>query len=215
VIRILAKHPSLHIEYLIVGVYVPFSGGIAEQYMMARTITLIKAEFESKGTMVVVLGDWNAHTHYRQEQHAHTPILRRTGDARHPVNARGEALLSFINHNELVMTNGRIDGSHAQPDDVYTRRRQTRSGEQRTLIDYILVNHTMYHHCIRHENIWSHNGKGKIKTDHCLSILTTQNTLRQTDSTAPDHQSRREMVRASTRDVYSINMSYSRMKQLE
>ena len=78
VICILAKHPSLHIEYLIVGVYVPFSGGIAEQYMMARTITLIKAEFESKGTMVVVLGDWNAHTHYRQEQHAHTPIQRRT-----------------------------------------------------------------------------------------------------------------------------------------
>jgi hypothetical protein len=184
--------------------------------MIARTIALIKAEFGTKGTMVVVLGDWNAPTHYRQEQHAHTPIQRRTGDARHPVNARGEALLSFINHNELVMTNGRIDESRARPDDVYTRRRQTRSGEQRTLIDYILVNHTMYHHCIGQENIWRrHNGKGKIKTDHCLSILTTQNTLRQTDSAVPDHQSRGDGTCKRTRRAYSISMSYSLMKQLE
>ena len=82
-----------------------------------------------------------------------------------------------MNQNQLVMTNGRLDNSKTDILDLYTRKRMTKSGEQRTLIDYILVNHGQYRHCVSHENVWRHNGTRKVKTDHCLSILTTQNTI--------------------------------------
>jgi hypothetical protein len=44
-------------QYLITGVYVPFSGSIAAQYMISRTMTILKTEFEKEGVMLVVLGD--------------------------------------------------------------------------------------------------------------------------------------------------------------
>ena len=101
--------------------------------MSSRTIAKLKVEFEKEDVMVVVLGDWNAHTCNIQEQCAQA-VGERVGDIAHPINKRGEALLQFMNQNQLVMTNGRLDNSQTDMLDLYTRKRMTTAGEQRTLI---------------------------------------------------------------------------------
>ena len=99
------------------------------------------------------------------------------------------------------MTNGRIDNSHTNLDRLYTRRRTTKNKEQRTLIDYILVNHAMYRRCVTHENVWRHNGSNKIRTDHCLSILTTRSATCEGE-TPTDHLDRITGTRKQTRRIF-------------
>jgi hypothetical protein len=160
--------PAVARTYTVVGVYIPYGSDTQHAKNIMATISYISERHDN----VVVMGDFNAHTGSQQERLIDNPNLP-AGNGIPPrvthadvVDTRGELLLELAADQDLVMTNGRKDGSRTSPSALLTYVNSAHRPPHKSLIDYVLLPPDLYCICASHQNIFHHNHT--IKTSHAL-----------------------------------------------
>ena len=100
-----------------------------------------------------------------------------------PPNDRGKQLFQLVNDLDLVIANGRKDGSHQHPRQMLTQVDYRYNPPRESLIDYALLPVHLYSACtsvlnnFHHNDYGDANSTGVVKTGHAMTCVTFNDDL--------------------------------------